>query len=99
MGDDHDPQKVSTPKILRHPSSTTTALNSRVELTCEAERAAVYDWYKNGVYLKSTGAIGKLVFEKANCSNSGMYHCVAIGGNGGRASSQSAKLTVGMYFV
>ena len=44
----------------------------------------------------STGAKGKLVIEKAAPTDSGMYHCVGISSNGGEATSQKAKLTVGM---
>lgn len=94
--DGPDSQQDSTPKILRHPSPITAKLNSRAELTCEAEGAAVYDWFKNGTFLRSTGASGRFVIEKTAVSDSGVYYCVAISSKGEKAHSQEAKLTVGM---
>ena len=96
VGGETDSQKVSTPKIIRHPSPITAALSIRAELTCEAEGAAVYDWFKNGTLLRSTGASGKFVIEKTAASDAGVYHCMAISSKGGKAESQTAKLTVGM---
>ena len=87
---------MSTPKITRHPVPVTTHVHNKVELECSAEGAAIYDWHKDGKFLKSTGAKGKLMIEKAAPSDSGMYQCVAISSKGGKATSQKAKLTVGM---
>ena len=97
VGDHPDSLQVSTPKILRHPAPLTTAhLHNKVELECSAEGAAVYDWYKDGKFLKSTGAKGKLVIEKAAPTDSGIYHYVAISNKGGKATSQKARLNIGM---
>lgn len=96
VGNVIDPQQVSTPKILRHPSPITATLNSRAEFTCEAEGATVYDWFKNDTLLKSTGPSGRFVIEKTAMSDAGMYYCMAISSKGGKACSQKAKLTVGM---
>ena len=100
VGDQPDPPQVSTPRILRHPDPVITAhLHNKVELECLAEGAAVYDWYKNGELLKSTGAQGKLVIEKAAPTDAGTYHCIAISSKGGKTTSNDAKLTVGMCII
>ena len=97
VGDQPASQQVFTPKILRHPAPVITAhLHNKVELECSAEGAAVYDWYKDGKLLKSTGPQGKLVIEKAAPTDTGTYHCIAISSKGGKATSNDAKLTVGM---
>jgi hypothetical protein len=91
-----DQPQVSTPKILRHPApEITTHIHNKVELECLAEGAAVYDWYKDGNFLKSTGA-GKLVIEKAAPTDAGMYQCIAVSSKEGKATSNNTKLTVGM---
>lgn len=98
VGDQPDPPQISTPKILRHPAPVITApLHNKVELECSAEGAAVYDWYKDGELLKSTGPQGKLVIEKAAPTDAGTYHCIAISSKGGKTTSNNAKLTVGMF--
>ena len=99
VGNETDSQQVSTPKIVCHPSPITTTLNSRAELTCEAEGAAIYAWFKNDALLQSTGPSGRFVIEKTAASDSGVYHCVAISSKGGMARSQAATLTVGMYVM
>ena len=100
VGDWPELSLVSTPKILRHPAPViTTHVHNEVKLECSAEGAAVYDWHKDGKFLKSTGAKGKLVIEKAALSDSGMYHCVAISSKGGKATSNKTKLTVGMCVI
>lgn len=97
MGDRSDAKLVSTPKIIRHPSPVTVQLNSKAELECVADGAAVYDWYKDDKFLKSTGrANGRLVFDKAAVSDAGTYYCVAVGDKGGKTTSKTAKFTVGM---
>lgn len=95
MGYTNGPQAVSTPKIIRHPAPISARLNTRVELECSAEGAAVYDWYKDGKLVKPTNQNGKLVIDNVSLSNRGQYHCVAISNQGGKAESQQAKLTVG----
>lgn len=90
---------VSTPKIIRHPSSISVDLNQKVELECVAEGAAVYDWYRNGKLLNTMDSSGKFVIEKAAPSDSGMYHCVATSREGGKADSKKAKVTVGMFII
>jgi hypothetical protein len=90
---------VSTPKILRHPAPVITAhVHNKVELECSAKGAAVYDWYKDGKLLRSTGAQGKLIIEKAVPTDAGTYQCVAISSKGGKATSNNAKLNVGKKF-
>ena len=92
-----DSAQVSTPQIIHHPASViTTHFHNKVELECSAEGAAFYDWHKDGKFLKSTGAKGKLVIEKAAPSDSGMYQCMAVSSTEGRATSNKAKLIVGM---
>ena len=97
VGDQPDLLQVSIPTILCHPAPVITAhLHNKVELECLAEGAAVYDWYKDGKLLKSTGAQGNLVIEKAAPTDTGTYQCIAISSKGGKATSNNAKLTVGM---
>jgi hypothetical protein len=71
-------------------------LHSKVELKCSAKGAVTYEWYKNGKLLKSIRAKGKLVIEKAAPTDAGTYQCVAISNKGGKATSNKAKLIVGM---
>ena len=99
VGDETGSVPVSTPKIIRHPISTTAHLSSKVELECSAEGAAVYDWFKNNKFLRSTRTSGKFVIDNVTLSNSGTYHCVAISNSGGKSTSQKAKVTVGMFSV
>ena len=57
----------------------------------------MYDWYRNDKLLNAVGTSGKLVIEKAAPSDSGTYHCVAISREGGKATSQNAKVAVGTF--
>jgi ribosomal protein L2 len=96
VGDQPDSPQISTPKIRRHPAPVTTYVHNKIELECSAEGAAVYDWYKDGKLLRSTGAQGKLVIEKATPTDAGKYQCIAISSKGGKTTSNDAKVTVGM---
>ena len=100
VGDQPDPPQISTPKILRHPAPVVTAhLHDKVELECSAEGAAIYDWYKDGKFVKSTGPQEKLVIEKAAPTDAGTYHCIAISSKGGKTTSSNAQVTVGMCII
>lgn len=64
-------------------------------LHCLAEQCLAYDWYKDGVRLKTVSPDGRLVLSHVTCADAGVYHCEVVN-DGGKEVSSKAMLTVGM---
>lgn len=78
-------------ELLAFSSDTTICQGESISLNIEALGHNLnYSWYKNSQFYKTTNT-NKLIFEKVDTLNTGIYHCIVSGSCG---DTTTAKVTL-----